>query len=209
MINEEKKFIFIHIPKTGGSSIEEALSLEGFQHNTHAFYSDEKYNQYFKFSVVRNPWDKMVSDYEWMINDYLFLNGLPAPFPLLKQIFIGRGFNFFVKALLEYSYLDLVREKPELANYRSEKWFHMHFATHRQRQIDFLEPIERINFVAKFENLQGDFDEICEMINLPKQTLPHKNKTRRKQYRHYYDKESHDLVQKFYEKDINYFGYQF
>ena len=209
MVNEEKKFIFIHIPKTGGSSIEKALGLKGFQHDTHAFYSDEKYGQYFKFTVVRNPWDKVVSDYEWMINNYIFLNGFAVPCPKVKEVFVGRGFNFFVKALLEYDYLDLVNEKPELVNYRSEKWFHMHFASHRQRQLDFLQPIEKINFIAKFENLQSDFDKICGMINLPKQILPHKNKTRRKQYKDYYDEESYNLVKKFYEKDIDYFSYTF
>jgi len=73
-INHERNFIFIHIIKTGGTSIEAKLRL----HQSHKpaseykkIVSPEIWNKYFKFAFVRNPWDKMVSQYHY--NSNLFL----------------------------------------------------------------------------------------------------------------------------------------
>lgn len=72
MIDHNKKLICIHIARTGGTSIEYALCgddwwniepetkhLSGKQ--TREFYGEEIWNSYTKFSVVRNPWDRLVS----------------------------------------------------------------------------------------------------------------------------------------------------
>ena len=80
-----KDFVFIHINKTGGSSIEHILRRDGStlmpkhpdacetigywhpQHFTASEYlkvmGEEEYNKRYVFSVVRNPWDRMVSCY--------------------------------------------------------------------------------------------------------------------------------------------------
>ena len=73
--------IFIHIPKTGGSSIEKALGLlkhgsgygqdknkKAMQHYTWLDYKkkfDRVFDISYKFAVCRNPYDRVVSDYYW------------------------------------------------------------------------------------------------------------------------------------------------
>ena len=91
MISHAKKFIFIHIPKNAGSSINHSISEYCEFHNgkykgkslqprldkkdiplgygKHADYKSikkllkDEYNDYYKFCVVRNPWDRLVSIY--------------------------------------------------------------------------------------------------------------------------------------------------
>lgn len=77
IISHTNKFIFIKSEKTAGTSVELAISkslkendiwLDG-SHMTPleilTKYGDTIFNEYFKFSIVRNPFDKMVSYYFW------------------------------------------------------------------------------------------------------------------------------------------------
>ena len=77
-----RKIIFIHIPKTAGSSIEQLLRDEGKYEldfigvrngrSTHHYMGIELklilkdlYQTYYKFSFVRNPYDRLISEYFW------------------------------------------------------------------------------------------------------------------------------------------------
>ena len=74
MIIEKYKTIFIHIPKNAGTSIEEYFGNNSFkvQPNKHDNIYDIKkmfpnpYNNYRKFTIIRNPYDKMVSWYFYL-----------------------------------------------------------------------------------------------------------------------------------------------
>lgn len=66
-----------------------------------------------------------------------------------------------------------------------------------------------VDFIGSFENLQQDFDIICDKIGTPRQRLSHKNQRIRKHYSSYYNDEMRELVAKKYSKDIKYFGYKF
>ena len=81
MIIDEYECIFIHIPKNAGTSIEEYFGNGSvrIQPSKHADIHEIKvkfknsYNNYRKFTIIRNPYDKMVSWYFYLkrnLGDY-------------------------------------------------------------------------------------------------------------------------------------------
>ena len=181
MINHKHKYIFIHIPKTAGSSIESFLNPsikcttngDTFLKNKHesaVFYNTRDpncFSKYFKFTFVRNPWDMVVSRYFYRKT---------------KQ----SNFNISIKDFL-------------LGNFNWIKYFN-------SLSIDGKICVD---FIGKFENLEQDFGIVCDRIGIPRQKLPHRNKSNHKHYTEYYDDETHEIVAKTYAKDIEYFGYKF
>jgi hypothetical protein len=66
-----------------------------------------------------------------------------------------------------------------------------------------------VDFVGRFETLQKDFDSVCRMIGISEICLPHKKKSKRRNYDYYYNDESRHLVSEMYARDIQMFGYTF
>lgn len=78
----QKKCLFIHVPKTGGVSIRHWLSevtrdetVLWWDHGTASVWWHllKEPKSFFKFAFVRNPWDRVVSQYFWAT-----ANGYPA-----------------------------------------------------------------------------------------------------------------------------------
>lgn len=194
MINNEYKCIFIHIPKTGGTSIVKLINAkkcEGFSGNNHqqslSRYKQrfDNYDNYYKFTVVRNPWDKMVSEYKWFTNTkYKF------PGRHVTKHFSDKGFDFFVE------------------NFRKLKVGDM---SHRREQITFIRPVEDLNKIVRFEHLSTELYSICEHLNIPIDTIPHKHNlsSNMRHYTEYYNDSTRKLVAEQYKNDIEHFGYKF
>lgn len=90
--DHEKKYIFIHIPKTGGTTVEKSLSCQKHENgfmipqfiqtmmkaSQHFIWSDyvnhlgqQVYDSYLKFTIVRNPYTRLVSDFHWVSRDHM------------------------------------------------------------------------------------------------------------------------------------------
>lgn len=194
-INDRSNSIFIHIPKTGGISVEKALYQEKVGHKPlHLFqyYNANKFEKYFKFTFVRNPWDRLVSSY----------------------IFLKQGGRNKIDAEFSIKFLsqfDTFEEFVEgISNERTKKtalnW--LHFCP----QVDFIKDYRgsiNLNYIGHFETLEKDFNIIAKKLNIDA-LLPHENKsTRKKDYQLYYSSETAQIVSRIYRDDIEKFNYKF
>jgi predicted lipase len=204
-INHQLRTIFIHIPKTAGTSIEYALGMHGDLKNIGVdCYTDQQKNKeylfggglqhleakqikqyvgkdifeaYFKFSIVRNPYDRLVSFFAWLDGKWkyeellsieTFRNYLAKS---TKAIFKGK--NLLPKPQYEF----LVYKKNILAD-----------------------------VILRFEQLAEELELLSEHLN--KQiTLEHRMQSIHKNYSEYFDKESIEIVKRIYRKDFEYFNY--
>ena len=69
IICDEHKFVFIHVPRTGGTSVRQMWKKWDGGHRTHTTYQEVKQrfrrgrdlSKYFTFGFIRNPWERVYS----------------------------------------------------------------------------------------------------------------------------------------------------
>jgi len=176
-----KDFIFFHIPKTGGMSIRRALSIKGPWHLRVHHFSEEVRSSSFTFTIVRNPFDRILSAY-----NYLKAGGSNKGDERMGNI-LPDNFKSFVNNINQY--IDFLHFQP------------MSF------RLD--DNIDNIDYIGKFENLQEDFDSICRALDVECKQLPHVNKSKYKNYVDYYDDNTRQIVADKYAEDITRFDYKF
>jgi hypothetical protein len=187
-------FIFIHINKTGGTSIIDITGKPFRKHMTSkeviAAIGPGKWNAAYKFAVVRNPWDKMLSHYKHNIKTKPKTMRLEAP--NTTEII---PFNDWLQCTL-----GVVKNK---------KYYNR--PQHFLPQVEWLKDLNgQILFdkIIRFESLASDYAQVAEQLGL-KSDLPHLNSTERTAYREFYSPESRKLVEDWFKEDIELFGYRF
>jgi hypothetical protein len=190
MISHKHKFIFVHIPKSAGSSIGQFFQSGYTGPQVHTETHDVNlYADYYKFTFVRNPWDRWVSEYKW---------SRPRP---------GHSPRPWIKHQEPMTFVEYCKKQNLASMYRRRERVHL------WTQVDVMEHclgrVDELSFIGRFENLQEDFNTICDKIGISQIELPHKNKTKHKHYTEYYDDETRQIVAEKYAKDIEYFGYKF
>jgi tetratricopeptide (TPR) repeat protein len=191
--------IFVHVPKNGGTSIKEVLGMPGGGHPTWQYYAlrfPQLWEQYTKFAVVRNPWDRTVSAYHHakMLRSHWHdeRKGLHPDYKLLHD-----------KSFEECLWI-LLNERGRL---RHESWFDQSYYV-----VDAQSPDKRVmvDYLLRLESLDADFAELCRKLGVPCERLPTVNPSQRaKDYRAYYNDATRKLVEQIYRADIEKFGYTF
>lgn len=194
MINHDYRLVFIHVPKCAGSSFNSAFKLSVHGGSGHAFYHDHiEYIQkgYFTCSIVRNPWDRLVSLYSYFYN--------------MDKHHQWYGQN---KKMAEYiKGITFVQFCQELKTLQSCPWSGIHFVP-ATTMFQYKNNIN-LDFVGKFETLDIDVPTISKLINVPVPAIPKLNTSIHQPYKSYYDTKTIDIVRTYYKKDIDLYQYDF
>ena len=213
-INHDKKAIYIHIPKTGGSFIRDSLkNYYGFKtyylkrpdHNqlcrihdnsvdkhenkifgTLLYYKTspylnkimnmdhEKWNNYFIFTFVRNPYDRLISGYSYC-NKF------------------NISFDNFMNNMMRFNC-----------------WIYWHSFMPQIRHITNEKGESNINFIGKYENLYEDFNNVLQILDF---RIVHKNevknKSTHKHYSQYYNNQNIKKINSILEDDLKNLDYSY
>ncbi len=193
------KTVFVHIPKTGGSTISSilrrpnALSLHKhdpspaiskhasvFEHLEHL---GPKSGDFFKFSFVRNPWDRLVSAYHYVAERRTSM----------ESVTNHETFEDFLASFIE-----------EPSQFLNTKYF--------RPQSSYLVNDDGempLDFLGRFETFEKDLGVVLREIGSRRMFFRHRKKSQRRDYRDYYTAQSSKAVGEVYFRDVQNFGYEF
>jgi hypothetical protein len=189
--------IFIHIPKTAGTSILYNMGKtagKGRQHFPYYIYrlsNPIRYKKYFKFSFVRNPWDRVYSTYRYLLaggNQY-------------GDKILAKSINAFE------SFEKFVLEGLGKGHFRNLNLFlpQSNFVLGPNAEI-------MVDFLGRYENLETDMKVIANKVGIDSQ-IPTMNKSPHlnlSDWRKAYTKnKTIEIIKEIYKQDVTVFGYNF
>jgi hypothetical protein len=187
--------IFAHVPKTAGMSLSDSLFGHpvGFHTTLRRWsfiFSEKDFREYFKFSIVRNPWDRLYSafaylkagggstdDRQWAAANLAGIDDF--------QVFVTK---WLPRIDIERSYIHFIPQ-------------------YRFLRLNGMAPA--VDFIGHFETIAEDFETIRSRLGVDA-TLSHLNpSSRSRDYREIYTNEMKEIVACAYRDDIALFGYEF
>lgn len=150
---------------------------------------DQEFARCTKFSVVRNPWARMVSRY------------------------------FFTHVESEPSDEDKVRRGTTRVFHDKdfESWIEKVWSRHKSgdrknsqlaKLVD-LDGTLLVDHVGRLEDVQATLDWVSQQVGIAPMQMPHVNGTRKGHYAQYYNEATKAMVAEICRQDIEYFGYRF
>lgn len=192
---DQHSAIFVHIPKCAGISVVKSLfgdfdcghtSLKRYQ----IMFSPEDFHRYYKFTIVRNPFDRLVSAFF-----FLKKGGINEK----DKNWAGRKFasyeNFeaFVKGWVNR------RNVMRALHFRPQSQF-----------ICAANGRPGLDFIGYLENIGADFNHIADRLQIKTSLIEtNRNASREKDYRQYYTDETRAIVADVYADDLKLLGYTF
>ena len=189
-LSKSHRFVWYRIGKVGTRTILDTLDQAGVsltaEHPFWVRYAPHSYEDYFKFTFVRNPWDRIVSCWKNKVKEADF-NYFRIPEEEKKKLQDFGSFVDFVIARGEISMND----------------------PHLRAQSSMID-LNHVDFIGRFENFEEDLRKVLTALKIDNVEIPKKNATAsRKTYHDYYDNITRDKVAEIYAKDIELFNYQF
>lgn len=217
LISDANRLLFIHVPKTGGVSIEGMLldscpdarkkfpdaqpSLGRHSTLTPVLKAEPQTQDYWIFGFVRNPWARLVSWYA-MIEKWDRAYGPASGKPQDVKVGTMRDGNRMWRIVADYEggFEEFVmRGTEELPRVRIS-------------QISYLRDAEsgrEADFIGRTEQLADDMAVVQERLGIVPTPPPHRNKSGHGSYRDYFNDATRARVAEVYAEDIDLFGYTY
>lgn len=206
--SENKKFLYIAVPKTGTTFIEnhlreyldDAESVRRSQNgpddtelHKHSDIMDlnnlnliDLHTDKFKVAFVRNPFDKIVSWFGYYIQRHK------------KNKTKKQHIEYYGDKYLSGEFIDFVKYGPSFIWKNSVSFLIDNFGKFH------------VDFIGRYENLYEDMNYICDELKIPKvNNKKYLNKSKHDHYTSYYCNESKKIVSERMRLDIEFFNYKF
>ena len=215
LISDDKKVLFVHVPKTGGVSVEVAFkgacpdarkkrpgTVSMGRHATLAkiLLGEPQAADYWTFGFVRNPWARMVSWYS-MIDQWSHRWGPASGKPQDGRHKGMRNGNDMWRAAAAYRDFEefVLRGTDELPRVG-------------RPQISYLRAPKigkEADFIGRTESFGEDLQTIQRHLGVEPTPVPHRNKSSHGTYHDYYSDAARTKIAEVYAEDIDLFGYTF
>lgn len=186
-ISHEYKFVWFRVAKVGSRTIYNHLKDEGItldvEHPYNIYYPPKRYQNYFKFAFVRNPWERFVSCWHDKVIDKNYFKFDDVKHEQMKDL------NNFVEyvAGLNLETCDI----------------------HLRLQCCLID-LNHLDYLRRLETFDEDLKNIYSRLNIPYTVSEQKNKSsRNKSYQEYLEGPLKRKVTELYQRDIQIFGYTY
>jgi len=217
LISHSHGFLFVHVAKTGGTSVRTALR----RYRWSGRYAPALLVTSL-ISQATRPRHRLGVKFPRHAKAVAAREMLPEPVfaGLFKFVFVRNPWDLQVS-----SWHHIRRESPESIRGIHSFGDFLRYKFDPERPYDFMLDISRelqsdyivdlhgrtiVDFIGRYERLQTDFDTVCDRIGIARRDLPHARRAvDRDDYRRYYDTETRALVAEHYAADVERLDYSF
>jgi len=189
MINHKHNFLFVKVAKTASTSLISSLPKTKTPPNDWPYDQNHIPLWYYKDSILKGSSYENFFKFAFVRNPYDRAVSTWKYWNKFNQSQGGEALDFKTLLMLKS---DSINKKQFSSKYSSQYEF-----------------TKGCDFIGRFENLQEDFDTVCNHIGIESKKLPFKNKTSHNHYSEYYNDETRRIVEEKYSKDLTYFNYEF
>jgi len=215
LLSVKYNFLFVHIAKTGGTSVRAALSP--LRRRDPLFIP-----QFIASRLSHMTGHRIASKFPRHSKIIAAKEMLPQELfdSLFKFAFVRNPWDLQVS-----SWHHLRRERPRLVEdipdfpsfirwkLDPERPYQYHIDTSIELQTDYLKDLDGtllVDFIGRYENLVEDYEEACHRIGIKAPPLPHKRQAKdRTDYRSYYNDTTAEKIAQHFKLDIDILGYRF
>lgn len=204
LISHSHKFIFIHIYKVAGTSVRTALQRFS--------YPPSKKNKLKSFIQINPP--IFSTDFEGHINARSLKAQLPCKIfnSYYKFAFVRNPWDWqvslyhFALQTPEHHQHQLIKKMKSFDEYID---WRINEDLRLQKDFIYENDTLLVDFAGKMEQINTDIEYIRQKLRIHKLSLPHKNQSRHRNYREYYDNTTKRYIEEAFAEDISAFKYSF